>query len=91
MKRYSVLYKLVKDIFTETDNNTFDFVRILASIAVIVGLYLQVYSIVIQQHVFDMNTFGIGVAALFAGLAAALGFKKETTSIDNSSDKEKKE
>lgn len=90
MKKYSILYKLIKDVFTETDNDTFDFVRILASVAVIVGLYLQVYSIVVQQHTFDMNTFGIGVAALFAGLAAALGFKKET-SIDNSSDKEKKE
>jgi hypothetical protein len=70
--------KVVKNMFTESDNSTFDYTKILAFIAVIIGLSLQVYSVVFQGQHFDMNTFGIGIGALFAGLAAALGFKKET-------------
>ena len=70
--------KVLNDVFTETDNHTFDLAKVLALLAVVNGLALATYEVVWKGSVFDFNQFGTGVGVMFAGLAAVLGFKKET-------------
>ncbi len=71
---------IVKQLLTESDNVTHDLYRYLAIASIITGLALQVYSIVDRDQVFDMQTFGIGIGTLFAGVGIALSLKKETKS-----------
>ncbi len=42
--------------------------RIMAILAILVGLGLAVYSVVWERQVFSMQQFGVGVGALFAGV-----------------------
>ena len=73
--------KFLNDLFTETDNHTFDLAKILAVLAVVNGLALATYEVVHKGTPFDFQSFGAGVGILFAGLAAVLGFKKETKDV----------
>ena len=72
------LKKLLNDMFTETDNHTFDLSKVLALLAVVNGLALTVYEVVWKGTTFNFQDYGIGVGLLFGGLAAVLTFKKET-------------
>lgn len=68
----------IKQMFTETDNETYDVAKVLASISVVTGLVLSVYVVVFSGNNFDMVNFGTGIGLLFTGTAALLKFKKET-------------
>ena len=70
--------KFLNDLFTETDNHTFDLAKVLALLAVINGLVLTVYEVVWKNTSFNFQDYGVGVGLLFGGLAAVLTFKKET-------------
>ena len=70
--------KFLNDLFTETDNHTFDLAKVLAVLAVVNGLVLTVYEVVWKNTAFNFQDYGIGVGLLFGGLAAVLTFKKET-------------
>ena len=68
--------KIVRDVFTESDNTTHDLYRYLSLFAIIAGIGCQLYAIYKGQK-FDMQEFGIGMGALLAGVGVALGLKKE--------------
>lgn len=72
--------KFLNDLFTETDNHTFDLAKVLALLSVINGLALTVYEVVWKGTAFNFQDYGVGVGLLFGGLAAVLTFKKETPS-----------
>lgn len=63
---------------TESDNTTHDLYRVLSLVAILTGLGLSVYTVVVKNQPFDIQTFGIGVGTLFAGCGAALALKPET-------------
>lgn len=69
---------VMKKLFTETDNETYDITKILATASVFTGLGLSVYAVVINRNPFDMVAFGTGIGLLFSGTAALLKFKKDT-------------
>lgn len=69
---------ILRQWFTESDNKTHDLARVLAALSILTGLGLSVYSVVWRLQTFDMSQFGGGIGMLFAGVAVALGFKKET-------------
>lgn len=68
---------ILRQLLTESDNVTHDLYRYLAIASILTGLGLQIYAIGWKGQPFDMQTFGIGVGALFAGVGVALGLKKE--------------
>lgn len=68
---------VVRQLMTESDNRTHDIYRYLAVFSIVVGLGLNIFAVVKGQP-FDMQAFGIGTGALFAGVGVALGLKKET-------------
>lgn len=71
-----MLRDLLRQLMTDSDNVTHDLYRYLAVVSIAVGLSLSIYSVVKGQP-FDMQTFGIGVGSLFAGVGVAIGLKKD--------------
>ena len=49
--------------------------RIGAMAAIFTGLGLAVYSVVYARQAFNMQTFGIGIGALFAGVGGMFKFR----------------
>lgn len=70
--------KWMKDMFTERDNETADVTRVLAALSIITGLGLAIISVVWKDTPLNMQDYGIGIGALFAGVGAALGLKKDS-------------
>lgn len=71
------LYKIFTGMMTESDNSTHDLFRYLAVMSTVVGLSLEVFTVIWQHKAFDFQTFGIGVGVLFGGVGAALALKPE--------------
>ena len=70
--------KILKDMFSEKDNETIDLSKILAAVSVTTGLSLSAYAVVFNHHPFDMVGFGTGIGLLFGGIGALLKLKKDT-------------
>ena len=70
--------KILNDWFTEVDNRTFDITKVLAVLSILTGIGLAIFSVVFKGQLFNYQDYGLGTAALFAGVGIALGMKKET-------------
>ena len=70
--------KLLNDWFTEVDNKTFDITKALAVVSIVAGIGLAIFSVVYKGQDFNYQDYGLGTAALFAGVGVALGLKKDT-------------
>lgn len=66
------------NLTTGRDNTTHDVARVLAIASFITGLGLSIYAVGWKAQPFDLQQFGIGVGAMFAGLGAALKLKENT-------------
>jgi len=76
------MQKIITHLFTETDNKTHDLFRYLCFVSIVVGLGLSIYATIFEKH-FDIENFGIGVGALFAGVGASLKLKPEAKGVEN--------
>jgi hypothetical protein len=70
--------KILKDSFTEPDNQTFCPIRLLGILGTAQGLTMAAYDVFLQHAHFDLQNYGLGLGATLAALGAALGFKKDT-------------
>lgn len=70
--------KVLNDWFTEVDNKTFDITKVLAVVSIVTAIGLAIYSVVSQGQPFNYQDYGLGTAALFAGVGVALGLKKDS-------------
>ena len=77
------LRDITQQLLTESDNITHDIYRYLSLLSILTGLGLQIYVIGWKNQPFDMQTFGIGIGALFAGVGIALGLKKDAKDKGN--------
>lgn len=77
--------KVLNDWFTEVDNKTYDITKGLAVLSIVTAIGLAVYSVVSQGQPFNYQDYGLGTAALFAGIGAALGLKKDSN-VDKSTE-----
>ncbi len=73
-----MMSKLLKQLFTGKDNETQDLVRWLAALSFVVALGLDVYVVAWKNQQYDMQQFGVGLAAIFAAVGAALKLKEST-------------
>lgn len=69
--------KVIRDLFTERDNETHDLARYLAAAALICGMGLETYA-VLRGQAFDVQAFGVGLGGLFGGVGVALKLKKDS-------------
>ena len=69
--------KVLNDWFTEVDNKTFDITKVLAVASIATGIGLAIFSVAYKGQVFNYQDYGLGTAALFAGVGVALGLKKD--------------
>lgn len=70
--------KLMKDMSTGIDGESFDFVRVLGMLTIVVALGLSVYVVVWKTQTWDIQTFGLGIGLVFASVAGALKLKEST-------------
>ena len=70
--------KVISNWFTEVDNTTFDVTKALATVSVLTGIGLAIFSVVWKDLPFNYQDYAIGTAALFAGLGVAMGMKKDS-------------
>ncbi len=70
--------KVLNDMLTGLDNQTHDIARWLAAASFVVAMGLSVYVVVWKGQAFDLQQYGIGLSALFAGLGVALKLKEST-------------
>ena len=73
--------KFFKNIFTEVDNNTWDYSKILAAIYGVQGIFLQGWHVIYNHAAFDMIAYGQGSGMFFAGVAAIFHFKKDSNNV----------
>lgn len=73
--------KVINDWFTEVDNKTFDITKVLAVMSICAGIGLAVFSVAYKGDTFNYQDYGLGTAALFAGVGVALGMKKESKDV----------
>lgn len=67
-----------RHIFTGVDNQTYDIGRVMAGVTSAAGIFLQCWSVVVQNNPFNMQEFGVGAGALAAGIGAMLKLKEQT-------------
>jgi hypothetical protein len=77
--------KLIKDILTENNGESYDIARVAIALVVIFGIPLliwgSVYHTLHPEHPFDAQGVGIALGSLLAGICAAtisIGQKQKT-------------
>lgn len=70
------LQKVLKDITTTANGQTFDNIRISSLVVTLAYVALTFVSIFYLKQAFDPATFGAGAGAIFAAAGAAIGLKK---------------
>lgn len=74
---FNLLKIIIKHCATGIDGETYDVIRILFIISVIVGIGLEIYS-VISKAKFDIQAYGLGIGSLLVTCGAGIGFKAKT-------------
>lgn len=69
--------KFLKDITTGIDGKTYDAIRVYMLLGVIVFLGCTTWHLY-DDNIFSFIEFGTGLAAIFAGGGAGIGFKQKT-------------
>jgi hypothetical protein len=79
IKEFNMSMKsVIKDMSTGIDGESFDFIRILGMLTIVVALSLSVFVVVWRNATFDMQQFGLGIGLVFAAVAGALKLKEST-------------
>ena len=70
--------KVFRDLLTGVDGKTHDIGRYLAVGGGVWGIGGSMYDVLANHVHFDMQAFGVGMAALAGGIGALLHLKKDT-------------
>lgn len=70
--------KWLNDLLTGADNKTHDIGRWFAALSGSTGIGMPVYDTVMNHAHFNVQEFGIGMAALAGGVGALLRLKQDT-------------
>lgn len=65
-------------LLTGKDNATHDIARWLGTLAIFVGIALEIYSVIWLKKPFNLQEYGLGMGAVFTGLGAAIKLKENT-------------
>lgn len=74
---FSLIKKFTKDSLTVANGVDYDLGRILWALAFLVGVGLEIFT-VITHRTFDLQQYGIGVGALLMAGGASLNLKAKT-------------
>jgi hypothetical protein len=67
---------ILKNMLTEHDNTTFCMSRGLSFLAVIAGIALKIYAVILGLP-FDLQGYGVGISAMISGLGLSIKLKDE--------------
>jgi uncharacterized membrane protein len=63
-------------LVTGDDNATLEPAYAFSALAILIGLGLEVYSVLVPGHPFDIQAYGIGAGSLLTGLGLSAKFGK---------------
>jgi len=72
------MIKILNDLLTGADNETQDIGRWFAALSGAAGVFLQGWSVIVHHVPFDMQSFGVGVGSLAAGIGAMIKLKENS-------------
>ncbi len=72
------MFKWLRDLHTEVDNQTIDHAKVLMTSSTVSAIGIQGWAVFHNHVAPDMMAFGGGMAALFAGFSALAKLKKES-------------
>ena len=70
------IQSFLNDLVTTRDGVSFDPIRVGGIVTGVVFLGLATFHVVVLRQPFDALNFGSGAAALFAGMGAGIGLKR---------------
>lgn len=70
------IQSFLNDLVTTRDGVSFDPIRVGGIVTGVVFLSLATFHVVVLRQPFDALNFGSGAAALFAGMGAGIGLKR---------------
>lgn len=73
-----MIKEILSQLFTESDNQTHSLIKYLVCGGTAAALFYQGWDTIANNVVFNMQSFGIGVGAMWSGAAAALYWQRET-------------
>jgi SAM-dependent MidA family methyltransferase len=73
-----MINKIFLDLFTGEDNDTHDIGRYFAALFGVMAIFFEGWDVIVQNHTFSIQEFGIGTGALALGLGAMLKLKENT-------------
>ena len=77
--------KLIRDLFTEADNETWDFGRVQAAIFAGAFLACSFNAYIIRGQLFDPQTFGIGLGSITLALGGMIAWKDKEKPVETKS------
>jgi hypothetical protein len=78
--------KFFRDLFTERNNETYDLVRVLATLGFFMFVFLCVYEMINHCHDFQLFEASGGMAAILAAIGGSVGYKARSEGEPNESD-----
>lgn len=72
----NLLLRVLKDITTTGNGQTYDNIRISSLVVVLAYLAFEAVNLFYLRQNFDPTAFGTGIAAIFASVGAAINLKK---------------
>lgn len=70
--------EILKHLLTGKDNATHDFMRWGGLGTIVIALGLTIFAVTWRGQPFDLQSFGVGMGAVFTTLGIALKFKETT-------------
>lgn len=69
---------VLTQLLTGKDNQTHDIARWGGALVILVGLFLEVYSVIVLKRSFDLMQYGTGWAAVLGGIGMSVKIKENS-------------
>lgn len=81
MRAYRLFKRVVNDVVTEKDGQSFDIIKVLGGIGLLIYFGLSIYTVVLNPTTFNYMNWGTGFGLILGAIGGAVKMK-ETTEQD---------
>lgn len=78
MKSYKLLKRVVNDIVTEKDGQSFDIIKVVGVIGLLIYFGLSIYTVILNPSTFNYMNWGTGFGLILGAIGGAVKVKETT-------------